>query len=791
MSTDAPRLRRLALALALGGLLFLSYFITYSGVPRSIDELFIMDTTDTFAIRPSAKDLQLNQTVYERTDLQTTDVEPAQPLLSVPLYWVAYHLPFVGNAHALFLFNPIITTLTTMLLFYYVGELGYSERTALVAALLFGLTTIAWPYANTYFREPLATLGLLTTAFFLERWRRALTNEERRQRRWMAFAGLALIVALLSKESTLIALPALVLLAYPGWQIVQRYRRQVLIIAGVGLLLGIGLAVSLFIFREMFQGVDARYEIARRAGQLLSGLSTAGPGIAGYLLSPGKGIWWFSPILLLALTGPFLAERERWRETWLPLGLTLWFALVYAAVLQELWFGGQGWGARYMVPLVPFLMIAALPAIDRLLNHERIVAQIGLIVLAFIGFAIQLAGNLVFWASYDGYIIRNTGQAPWEQAGIWTFRWSQAFGSFFYLPGSQPDIAWWTPNADIAVLAVILIALMTVSGLLAILARPSALPPKPVPVLIWSMPLWIAAVVLFSLWRINDDPRYQGQNPDLRALHQSLLAVNADHHIMLSQDSYALNFMNYYKGDAIWYALPTSPGARYSCDHQPAVQSDQVEELIHPQARQMAIENVAPGGRLANDQPVWLVVDNSPLVPCANRPVEWAISKYMYPYYIEDFGQHVRLVAYYPWRAPLADTMPEQMLNLRFGEDILLVGSDIRHEEDRIGVSLLWEAQDLIQQDYTVAVFVIGPNGLPVLQRDTTPQNGFAPTSQWMPGIPQRDNYGFQLTDELPPGEYQLWVVMYSWPSLERLDIRDRTGDLIGDHVVLGTFMQE
>ena len=132
------RSSRALLAAFLGAMLFFVYLLTYSGNTKSGDELFIIDTADSFAVRSGPDRLLLNETVFLR-GLQTTDVEPAQPLLAVPLYWVAYHIPWIGNVHAIFLFNPLVTALTGIVLFYFALDLGYEERTAVISSLLLGL----------------------------------------------------------------------------------------------------------------------------------------------------------------------------------------------------------------------------------------------------------------------------------------------------------------------------------------------------------------------------------------------------------------------------------------------------------------------------------------------------------------------------------------------------------------------------------------------------------------------------------------------------------------------------
>src|SRR5690606_28546736 len=431
-------LRRLALAVALSTLLFFAYLLTFSGQPLSDDERYIIDTVDSLATRGS---LLLNQTSYLRP-VQTSDVEPGQPLLSIPLYSLAYHTPWVGNVHTLFLFSPIVTALTGALLFYTALDFGYRERTAIAAVLLFGLTTIVWPYTKTYFREPLTMLNLFAAAFLLNRWRtvfRAGTGQH-----WAYLGGgvVVTMLALLSKVAAIIALPALMLLAYPGGALDGQRGRRIVQIAAWLVVVGLIVGVTLFVFRTDLLAWTYRYDVVRRLSGMLANLPHVWLGIGGYLISPGKAVWWTSPVLLLALGAPFVLPRARWRESWLPLGLLLIFVVTYALVRGEQWSGGTGWGARYMAPLTPFLMLATLPLIDRMLNSRAWLPRLALGTLALWGLAVQIGGTYVYLLDYYDYLSRAITDTPWRGPAVWTFRWSQPIGALFYLPQAETDIRW-------------------------------------------------------------------------------------------------------------------------------------------------------------------------------------------------------------------------------------------------------------------------------------------------------------------------------------------------------------
>ena len=779
----------------MGGLLFLVYLLTFSGAPTTDDERYIIDTTDSLAVRGN---LLLNETAYLRR-LQRTDVEPAQPLLSVPLYWLAYHTPWVGNVHALFLFSPIVTALTAVLLFMYALDLGYPERTALAGGLLFGLTTIAWPYTKTYFREPLTTLNLFAAAFLLARWRERFRAGEERHWLYLGSGISVTLLALLSKEAVLIALPALLLLAYPGRIVAPERRRQVTVIV-IGLVaVAVVFVLAMALFRAQLYVWATRYAILERIASYLEGLPVAGEGFAGYLVSPGRGIWWYSPILLLALGAPVELPAGRWRESWLPLGLTVLFALSYAAIRRVTWTGGTGWGSRYMLPLVPFLMVAALPLIDRALNSPRWWPKAALAALALWGLVVQIGGTYTYIFSYYNYASETLAQPPWQGPFIWNFRWSQAIGSLLRLRQSETDIRWLLAGPDWLMIGVLVAGIALVSGMLIWASHRERISRRAAAGLMAGVPIIGVAVGLFALWRAYDDPRFLGDN-EMLAQARAYLAEQAgpEDTIFLNSPNYAAHFMNYYKGQTPWYSMPLSPGERYSLEQEPEVISSRVEDLIRPESADMVVL-FSEGGTFYNGNPIWLVADLGPALPWATRPVEWYLSKVTYQAGAVDLNQYVRVVKYLPLRAPEQREQARRPVGALFGEAMELVGFDLESNENgrdfeslrpgsMLGISLLWEAVAPPEADYTVAVHLVGPDGVPVLQHDRAPQGGFAPTGSWQPGERIRDNYGFILPPDMAPGRYEIWVVVYPWPSLERLPVTGPQGESLGDHVVLMAF---
>jgi hypothetical protein len=69
-------------------------------------------------------------------------------------------------------------------------------------------------------------------------------------------------------------------------------------------------------------------------------------GVAGLVVSPGKGLLWFAPVFVLAL-----ALNRSWRLI-APFAL----ALLLHGILHD-WTGGTGWGPRFMLPSLPLLAL--------------------------------------------------------------------------------------------------------------------------------------------------------------------------------------------------------------------------------------------------------------------------------------------------------------------------------------------------------------------------------------------------------------------------------------------------
>ncbi len=792
-------MRRWAIGLSLAVFLVAVYMLTYNGYAYSRDEWFLFDATESLARRGTLEQ-NFEFDAYPPLGLDearppNVDAEPLQPILAAPLFLLAQALPAIGLVHAVWTFNVLITALTAGVLYAYGLALGYRARVAALVALSYGLGTIAWPYSRTFFREPLFTLLALLSAYWLRSVRVRLSAGERPIKAALAFTA-TFAAMLLAKEAALLLVPALALEAMPTLgRRVRLHRRAVVALIALAVV-SVVLVLAVLNLDTWFGLEIRRWNISGRLHSARANLAGVTVGVKGYLFSPARSVWLFSPVLLLGLAGAWLWAREgRWRRALFPavaLGsLVIGYALGRGAVQ---WYGGTGWGARYLVPATPFLALWLLPLVERLMRDGAAWwARTGALALATLSVGVQLLAAAVPVNAYYAHLAaQDPPVVPWEE-GAWAWRWSPLWVNLKLLGAQTPHWAWrQAVGADVWLLPALSAALAGLAlGWLVWWVRHRQARRGVFMVTLGTLALALGAAWYGGLYAVREDPRYRGDfAPAREMLAQMEAQLRPDDVIVLSDDTYAEFFMNTYKrAEPTVYTLPFSPGERPSPEQVPQVVSAYPEELIH-RSDTLVFADLAQRHRR-----LWLVVHDSPFVPWAVRPVELYLSRHYFPVRDVQGSDVARAVLFDMTDAPPATALswPAHRLDADFGGTLRLVGYDLPRgftyrAGETVPLSLLWETLAPPAQDYTVGVLLIGPDGQPVAQRDALPLNQFGHTSTWRVGALQRDNHALELPPNLPPGDYALWVVLYWWQApTERLPVTGADGQALGDHALLGT----
>ena len=277
--------------------------------------------------------------------------------------------------------NSLITAAIAAVLFLCACLLGADRRQAVVLSLVFALGTMAWPHAKTLLlTEPLAALLVLTAVYFAFR----ATSE--RSLRWAAAAGAFSTLAGLARLSTLLfVIPIgayVVLRAFPPRNLRPAALTAASFTAGAtaGLVL---LAVAAW--WRAGSPTDAGYTNVPLNGN-------AWEGLYGLLLSPGKSIFLYAPVVAVAVAALPLTLRRRPAET--TLLATIVFANLILFARFPSWHGDNAWGPRYLQITLPLMVLLVAPALSG--HHWRQ----AVVIAGTVGVLVNSLGAMVYFNQY-------------------------------------------------------------------------------------------------------------------------------------------------------------------------------------------------------------------------------------------------------------------------------------------------------------------------------------------------------------------------------------------------------
>lgn len=232
--------------------------------------------------------------------------------------------------------------------------LGTLPGPALWLSLLVGGATVLWPYGTSFFTEAWQAAAFV--------WAAALLLEARAAEpplpRVIVASGL-LVIAGLTKVTSLVFAPAFVLavLADRGVSINRRLIAAFILIDGIAFATAVHLGWNMHRFGSLFDfGYDWAETIPVMPPRTFS-VTELPRGLLLLLASPGKSIFLWAPVMLLALLN---AGRMWKREQSLmvciaaALGVGLIFFGGYLFVE-----GGYAHGPRHLVPIIPLAILAA------------------------------------------------------------------------------------------------------------------------------------------------------------------------------------------------------------------------------------------------------------------------------------------------------------------------------------------------------------------------------------------------------------------------------------------------
>lgn len=412
-SPPEPRSRRnqAGLVIACLALLNFVYFLCSSGRVRTMDEVSAAFQAESLATHgttaiPQAVDLKLFYGTFDRFGRPQSPYPPGQAFALLPWYaagqFAANQLPGVAAdvrdiVSDFFLTgeSAFFSALAVSLALWISLRLGIATKVSLVAAGILAFATPIAAYSGWLFSEPLATALLVAAVAVLFAQPQGVTISIAR-----AFAaGAMLVAAIWVRPTHVIAAPIFLAALFArerekGWR------------AAAALAVAVSAGVALLLWRNAYlhgSPFEFGYPAAAEGGKALNTFETPlATGLVGFLFSPGKSIFLYSPPILLALMGlPRLWRRDR-GLAFVAAAAPIVYLLFFATYTQ--WEGGYCYGPRYLVPALTLLCLGIGPALvpmqRQLSAASRNVRSVAIGVFA-VGFLVQAIGMATSFLEAD------------------------------------------------------------------------------------------------------------------------------------------------------------------------------------------------------------------------------------------------------------------------------------------------------------------------------------------------------------------------------------------------------
>jgi hypothetical protein len=304
--------------------------------------------------------------------------------------------------------HVVIVALAAYLVGRLIVALGFSVRAGLWGMAFYGLGSSALVYARGDFAQPLE--GLCWTAALLT----AVNFRTTGKRSALALACVAVSYAILTRPvEGLMLVPAVMVVALSDRAL--RDRRTLTSTPLIPLVVAtlFGVAVTLAINWVRF-GNPLHFGYDADNGWVIPTVKTW----AGVLISPGRGILWEFPAIVLTPIGVLALFRSGRRREAITI-LSLVAVLLLSTSAWYMWWGGWCWGLRLFNPAVPLLAVLAGIGLDRIQPGLRRLA--GGAVLLF-GFVWALPGLLTDLLGGYGELGENVwALAAYPPYGAWQF----------------------------------------------------------------------------------------------------------------------------------------------------------------------------------------------------------------------------------------------------------------------------------------------------------------------------------------------------------------------------------
>tara|TARA_B110000438_G_scaffold4359_1_gene4382 strand:+ start:3642 stop:5216 length:1575 start_codon:yes stop_codon:yes gene_type:complete len=339
-------------------------------------------------------------------------------------------------------YGPFFSSLTVSVFFLIAKSYKFSIRTSLILTVLFGLSTIVWAYSQTSLSSVPVTFILLSGFFYYRKFLQTNSNVH------LLLTGILFGISFLTRnDMILIFIPFFIFL------LIKTLKRNLKIKTLFTFIIPLSISYLIQkIISFVRVGIPETTYTATTVGDDWASAANSNPyflNLFGILFSPGAGLFIYVPILFTAFVGFFDFYKKNKSDCILFLSFVSIFAIFYSA--GSYWHGFNGWGPRYLLPIVAFVILPLGASIEKRTNFFF---KLSVIFLGIAGFIINLMYLLqdVSWFvwGFMGSDERGLYSLARKSDGnvfdlwinpviIWTFEFSQIIQSSLYL-FSKPQL---------------------------------------------------------------------------------------------------------------------------------------------------------------------------------------------------------------------------------------------------------------------------------------------------------------------------------------------------------------
>jgi len=273
-------------------------------------------------------------------------------------------------------YGPFFTALSVFVLFLICRSYGISLQNTIFVSFIYAFTTMAWAYSQTSLSSPPMIFLVLLGFYYYRNWN--MTNSPK----YLLFSGISFCLGFLTRPDTIfIIIPLFFLILY----LLRSRKEKIKSLLGFIIPTFSGYGIYHMINYIRF-GPPTSIQVVDSINGVASG-TNSNPilmNIFGLFFSPGVGLFVFSPILMGLFVGFYDFYKKYKSDCILLVGFIFMFAYTFAS--GEFWHGLNGWGPRYLLPLIPFLLIPIAFSLEK----RGIVFKLLLIVLGGMGLFINL-----------------------------------------------------------------------------------------------------------------------------------------------------------------------------------------------------------------------------------------------------------------------------------------------------------------------------------------------------------------------------------------------------------------